>query len=233
MADIKKYDRCPNCGAEADDNTQYCPFCGTLLTIETIEEPKTFSAEFEFTADDNNTGSYYSEPQTDDAPDSFTQRAASEVTDIRKVDIVAKSPSELKTDKASAIVRLIVWILVGAVIINVIGTNSVVRGFALVLFICGIINRIRKVKNESSSPFERFGCDYEAVVLDHSTSTDTILNGESRVVTTVGKVKVLANVMGSEKCILIPAGDGHVSSIYPVGCTVTVRGYEDYWAIKS
>lgn len=233
MAD--KYSRCPNCGAEAWDSTKYCPFCGTLLSSE--EEKDSSGAVFEFSSDtstDNTTetGSYFQTESNNAAQDDFIRRAAAEVTDIRKVDIVAKKPVDMPSNRNSSVIGLIIWIFIGAIVIGNGMVGGVFKVFAIIIFISGLASIIKKVKDASVAPIDQMGRDYQAVVLDHSTSTETILTDDSRKEITVGKVKVLANVGGKETCILIEAGDGHVKSMYPVGCTVKIRGFGEYWMLK-
>lgn len=238
MADNNRNNRCPNCGAEADAGTRYCPFCGTLLADE--QQPD-FGREAEAVSfgnipDNTNTVSgtyvYTTEAERTEQND-FVDRAAAEVTDTRKVDIVAQPASEAKGDMGSSVFALVVWVVFGGFILRVASGAGFFRIIILLIFISGIVSRIKKIQNASKPAMERLGHDYKAVVLDHSISTDTLLEGDSRRIITVGKVKVLANIAGQETCILISAGDGHVTAMYPVGCTVTIRGYSNYWMIKE
>lgn len=161
------------------------------------------------------------------AAESNIEGAVSEVTDVRKVDIVAKKDFERKPASASQLIKIGIWIVAGITILRFAQFGFWFRLIVGCVFVSKIVKAIKKIV-KTDNPLIR---EYNAVVLDHSVSTNTAETAYGKEIVTVGKVKVLADIDGTETCILIEAGDGHVTSMYPVGCTVKIRGYGDYWVV--
>lgn len=255
---------CPSCGAESDGSKKYCSFCGTLLQNESgysqsafseygnenraftetaYKEPETKQSVFTESAF---AGSAFADSpfqnsafnNIDDTQkidrESELRRAAAEVTDTRKVDIVALDPPMVQPDNSSAVVKLIMWVIIGLFIVTrfLFGWGFIPSVIGLVIYINGIIKRAKRANKKNAEPVKR-GRKYNAVVIDHSFSNETIGTGVNQRTVTNGKLKVLANINGRETCILIPAGDGHIKSMYPVGCTVTIQGYANFWTLAE
>ncbi len=208
-------EECPNCGAARKGDEEVCTFCGTSM----VQTQRVFE-------------------EIEDVP----QRDAGEF-DNRKVDIVSEvEPEGEAKDLAVVVIFLVMW----SMITFGLGIGSLVGGaeaiFVIVPFAFSGIG-IMLLWSEISPALRtkrvlRDGSEYSAEVIGYGrrtvehTYSDS--DGSSSRTEKEEKItmKVLATIDGKEQCILLKAPSSVSELTHPIGCTVTIAGYDRDFLMK-
>ena len=205
-------DECPNCGAARKGEEEVCTFCGSSM----IQKQRV----------------------TEDVEE--TQVQGESKIDNRKVDIVSEVvPLESGGGFVAVVIFLVVWCVM-AFGIGVVAAGSGAPGiFAIMPFLIGGIGvvgmwsgligpalRTKRVLSE--------GKEYSAEVLGYSRKTVERRYGSNERTEREEQitVKVLATIDGREQCILLNAPDSVSELSHPVGCRITIVGYDNDFLMK-
>ncbi len=100
------------------------------------------------------------------------------------------------------------------------------------MFVFGVVMLVKLIKGRSH---HRDIVDnaprYNATVLDHCIYQETRGTDKNRHIVTLAKVKVMANINGEQKVIMIKVGDPSNAAQFPEGSSVTIAGRGNYFII--
>ena len=154
--------------------------------------------------------------------------------DMNEVDIESKAdPENSGAAGVFGIFFMIIWCCMAFVFtITFFELGGPVGVVPLLMFCFGIYNLVKMIRNRLYSS-EIYGSAprYRAMVLDHCIYNETRGSGKDRHTVTLAKVKVLAEMNGEQKVIMIKVGDPSNAAKYPEGIYVTIAGENDYFAI--
>ena len=207
-------DKCPNCGAARRGEEEACTYCGgslvqTRRVTESVEE----------------------EPV----------KAVPE--DDRKVDIISKiEPIEDNAEMYFGIGFALIWLAIAGIMAGgAIGMGEPL--FALIAVAIGVFGAALVFTSTAAKRLKYTkllvqGTQYPAVVLGYGSEKvvydESDSDGHSRGTRTEEKikVKVLAEIEGVEKCILLTAPTSVSELSHPIGCPITIVGLGDDYVIK-
>ncbi len=206
-------EKCPSCGAPRVGQEATCHYCGCSMiqTKRIIEE-------------------------VEDAP-----MAPNAKKDDRRVDIISeiepKEPGAL--GNVAGIAFMIVWCTaafgMGFFAMSM-GAGPI---FGIVPFGMGAVGVIILISTflKPASGYKKVmtqGREYSAVVLGYEARPFNLSAGNVNSVQNLlrTRVKVLADIDGRETCILLNAPSSMTELSHPIGCKVTIIGYENKFLLK-
>ncbi len=100
------------------------------------------------------------------------------------------------------------------------------------MFIFGVVMLVNTIKGRNvHKDIIDNAPRYNATVLDHCIYQETHGTGKDRHTVTLAKVKVMANINGEQKVIMIKVGDPSNAAQFPEGSTVSIAGRGNYYVI--
>lgn len=96
----------------------------------------------------------------------------------------------------------------------------------------GIANLVKMIKGRNTyHDVLNNAPRYNATVLDHCIYQETRGSGKDAHTVTLAKVKVMANINGEQKVIMIKVGDPSNAAQFPEGSSVSIAGRGNYFVI--